>query len=156
MRKPAFLAKLHKEGKLELVEPSDEISQAYAKRADESLVSSKTLAEIGNLRDSIALSYYAMYHSLLSLLFQVGIKSENHSVSIQIMEEVFDLDSISIKKAKKERIDKQYYVSFEITLEETKNAIHASEAFILHMHDFISRINKEDILNYRKKFLRKL
>lgn len=108
MKKINFLIKLYGEGKLSEVEPSDEIKRAYLERSKESLTSAKALLKIGNLKDSVALSYYAMYHSLLAALFRIGIKCENHIGSIILLKEVFSIDNKIILKAKEERVDQQY------------------------------------------------
>lgn len=99
MKKIKFLIKLHKEEKLQEVEPSKEIEKAYLQRSDESLSSAKALLKIGNLKDSAALTYYAMYHCLLAALFRIGIKCENHAASIIMLKEVFGIDNFKIAKA---------------------------------------------------------
>jgi len=77
-----FLNKLKKENKLELVEYSNEIRDSYLDKSDSCYKSAKILLENNLLENSIGLSYYSMYDALLSLLFGVGIKCENHSGSI--------------------------------------------------------------------------
>ncbi|MBU1005418.1 MAG: HEPN domain-containing protein, partial [Nanoarchaeota archaeon] len=118
MKKISFLIKLNKEGKLQEVEPSDKIKDAYIQRSNESLSSAKTLLKVGNLKDAVALSYYSMYHCILAALFRIGIKCENHTASIILLKEVFGIDNSKIAKAKSERIDKQYYVDFTVNQEE--------------------------------------
>ena len=149
MKRIAFLHKLHKEEKIKLVEPSDEISLAYLQKSSKSLSSSKTLLEVGNLEDSVALAYYAMYHCLLALFFKIGLKCENHSAAIIFLQKLFNKDNSSISKAKSERVDKQYYVDFSVSKEETNEAITSAEDFIAEINDFISKLNNKDIENYR-------
>ena len=153
MRKTDFLIKLHREGKLKLVEPSEEIKTAYLERADESMSSAKALLKMGNLKDAVALSYYAMYHVLLALLFRTGIKCENHTASIILLKETFSMDDSSIMKAKSERVDKQYYVDFEITKEEVLESVRAAEEFIADVTDRIERLSEDEIKDYRRKAL---
>ncbi len=152
MKKIGFLDKLKKEGKLEPVEPSEEIKKSYIEKSESNLVSAKILLDNGKLEESVALTYYSMYHALTALLFKVGIKSENHSASIIILKRLFKIDNSDIESAKKERVDKQYYVDFEITTEQVKEAIKQAEKFNGKMIDFISRLTNESILNYREKF----
>src|SRR3990172_182029 len=99
MKKISFLIKLAKEEKLQAVEPSEEIRRAYIQRSEESLSSAKALMKIGNLKDSVALAYYSMYHCLLALLFGIGIKCENHAAGIILLKEVFGIDNTTISKA---------------------------------------------------------
>ena len=106
-----FLSKLKKEGKLELVEPSKEICSSYLEKGDNCLKSAKILQQNGLYENSISMSYYAMYNSLLALLFRVGVKSENHSGSILLFKKLFDrIDLFKIISfAKEERIDNKYF-----------------------------------------------
>jgi len=151
MKRISFLIKLHKEGKLLEVEPSDEIKRAYLQRSNESLSSSKALLRIGNLKDSVALAYYSMYHCLLAALYRIGIKCENHAASIILLKEVFGMDNAGISKAKSERVDKQYYVDFEVNQEEASKSIRIAEEFIAEMNDMIATLNEESISGYNKK-----
>jgi uncharacterized protein (UPF0332 family) len=151
MKKTSFLAKLHTEGKLGIAEPSEIMKTAYLERSNESLSSAKALFRIGNLKDSIILSYYAMYHSLLALLFRVGIKCENHAAAIVLLSELFGIDNMPISKAKSERVDKQYYVDFEVNEKEVGESIKNAEEFMAFLTDFIEKLNEEKIQGYRKK-----
>lgn len=151
MKKINFLVKLAKEEKLQVVEPSEEIKEAYLQRSNESLSSAKALLKIGNLKDSVALAYYSMYHCLLASLFRIGIKCENHTAAIILLKEVFEIDNRSISKAKSERVDKQYYVDFEVNLDEAKQSIKTAEEFISKMHNIIATLSEDKIKEYHKK-----
>jgi len=153
MKKINFLIKLKKERKLELVEPSEEIKESYIRKSESNLASAKILLDNDKLEESTGLAYYSMYHLLSALLFRVGIKSENHSASIILLKEIFSLDNKEISDAKTERIDKQYYVDFAISKEDVKDTIRKAENFNSKLIDFISKINNEDITNYRKNFM---
>jgi len=153
MKKINFLIKLYKENKLQEVEPSVEISTAYLQRTEESLSSAKALLKIGNLKDAVALSYYAMYHCLIAALFRIGIKCENHAASIILLKEVFNVDNSKISKAKKERVDKQYYVDFEVNRAEALNAIKIAEEFVSEMNNFIATFSEDDVKVFHRKAL---
>ena len=152
MKKINFLVKLSKEDKLKLVESSEEIKESYIKKSESSLASAKILLANEKLEESIALSYYSMYHVLNALLFKVGIKFENHTGAIIIMKEVFGLDNSDILRAKFERVDKQYYTDFSITRREVKDSIKNAEIFNSKLFDFISRLSNEDTKKYRNIF----
>lgn len=81
------------------------------------------------------------------------IKSENHSASIILLKEVYRQDNKDIFEAKAERLDKQYYVDFVITKKDVEDTIKKAEIFNSKMIDFISKVNNEDIKNYRKRFI---
>src|SRR3989338_2579947 len=151
MKKINFLIKLHKEEKLQEIESSDEIKEAYLQRSNESLSSAKALLKIGNLKDAVALAYYSMYHCLLAALYKIGIKCENHAASIILLKEVFGIDNAKISKAKSERSDKQYYVDFAVNKQEAFNSIKIAEEFITEMANLIATLNKEKIEQYHEK-----
>ncbi|MBU0467202.1 MAG: HEPN domain-containing protein [Nanoarchaeota archaeon] len=152
MKKVNFLIKLKKENRLEIVEPSEELKQSYIKKSESNLESSKILLDNNKLEESISLTYYSMYHILTALLFKTGIKCENHSGSIILLKEIFDLNNSDISEAKTERIDKQYYTDFKITKEEITEAIKNAEIFNANLFDFISKLSNESIKKYRDKF----
>jgi len=152
MKKPGFLVRMKGEGKISLVDPSDEIKQAYLQKSESNLASSKILLQNGRLEEAVALAYYSMYHALTALLFRTGIKSENHSASIILLKRVFGLDNSEISYAKKERVDKQYYVDFKITESEVKDSVRKAESFNSGMIDFISRLTSESIAKSREIF----
>ncbi len=140
MKKTGFLVKLKKEKKIQVVEPSEEIKSAYLQRSEESLRSAKALFQINSLKDSVALTYYSMYYSSLALLFRIGIKCENHTGAIMLLKEIFGLDNKKIAAAKKERVDKQYYVDFSVTKEEVSEMIVVAEEFNSQLLHFIDTL----------------
>ena len=153
MKKINFLAKLAKEKKLELVEPSELIKESYIEKSESNLISAKILLDNNRLEEAVALTYYSMYHALTALLFKVGVKCENHSASILLLNKLFSLDNKDISFAKSERVDKQYYTDFKITKEEVSSTLKIAETFNSNLIDFISKINKSDIAEYRQKYI---
>ena len=153
MKKTNFLSKLKKEGKLELVDSSEEIKQSYIIKSESNITSSKILLKNNKFEESVGLAYYSMYHILTALLFKIGIKSGNHTASIILLKEIFGIDNKIIKDAKTERIDKQYYVDFIITKEDVEDTIKKAEVFNSNLLDFISKMNNENINSYRNKFM---
>ncbi len=127
MKKSDFFSRLQEEGKLQLVPPSEDIMTSYLKKSDSHLISAKLLLENVRLEESVSLTYYSMYYMLLSLFFRAGIKCENHSAAIILLKELFNIDNSLISYAKKERIDKQYYVDFKIMKEEVEELISAKD-----------------------------
>jgi len=151
MKEISFLSKLKKEGKLELVEPSSEIQDSYLLKADNCLKSARILSNSQLYENSTSEAYYCMYNSLLALLFKVGIKSENHSASITVFKKLFDNNDLFkiISWAKKERIDKQYYVEtkqiIKASRESCNEMIIKSEDFLIKMRVLIDQIGTEKI-----------
>ena len=151
MKKINFLIKLYTEKKLQEVEPSNDIKEAYLQRSNESLSSAKALLKIGNLKDSVALSYYSMYHCVLAALFRIGIKCENHAASIILLQEAFGIETTKISKAKSERVDKQYYVDFSVNKDEALKAIRTAEEFVSEINNFLAKLSEDSIKQYHKK-----
>ncbi len=152
-----FLNKLIKEGKLGIVEPSEDICNSYLEKSANCLKSAKLLSENNLYENSISMSYYAMYNLLLALLFRVGIKCENHNVSILLLKLLFCENGLYklISDAKNERIDKQYYVTKEkdeITGQITDELIKNAEYFILKLKVVIRNLNNDTIEDIIKRF----
>jgi len=81
MKNSDFLNKLKKEGKLELVETSEQISLSYEKKGVECREVANLAFVNGYFESAITQSYYSMYNNVLSLFFKCGIKCENHSAA---------------------------------------------------------------------------
>ena len=151
MKKINFLTKLKEEGKLKIVEPSEEVKASYIKKSKSSLKSAKILFENGQIEDAVPMAYYSMYNMLAALLFKAGIKCENHSASIILLKELFGINNSKISFAKTERVDKQYYVDFEITKIEVENIIKSAEEFNPLIYDFIEKLTTEQVFQYREE-----
>lgn len=157
MKNLDFLKKLKKESKLELVEISFEVSKSYSVKSDNCLKSAKILFKENLYENSIAESYYSMYNSILSLLFRCGIKCENHTASIIMLKELFGLNNLKkiLSEAKRERIDKQYYITDQqniVTNKETAlQMINEAERFILDIRAYIGKLNPLKIEKIRRK-----
>ena len=152
----SFLIKLRTEGKLELVEKSQEIYESYLIKSENCLKSAKILLKESIYENSIINSYYAMYNCVLALLFKCGIKCQNHTGSIIHLKEIFSLPKLakSLEEAKKSRIDSQYYVSGtkeEADQSSAEKAIITSENFILELRSFIANIKNSEIDKIRDK-----
>lgn len=162
MKELNFLKKLKRKGTIELVEPSEEMSLSYLTKAENCLKSAKILFSSQLYENSISEAYYCIYNSLLSLLFKIGIKSENHSASIILFDKLFEKKDLVkiISWAKEERIDKQYYVETQqivkVTKESCNEMIIKAEDFLVKMKLLISELNNEKINSVRDSFVKLL
>ncbi len=158
MKKENFLRKLWKQGKISLVDPSEEISLSYLQKADNCLSAAKILLQNLLFENATAEAYYAMYNALLALLFKVGIKSGNHAASISLFGLLFEEKELesSIVSAKEERIDKQYYVETQQLTKVSEENCHAlvksSEVFLLKIKLIKGNLNNEGIDGLREIF----
>jgi hypothetical protein len=57
MKRPDFLTNLAKEGKLSLVEPSEEVKKSYIQKSESNLVSAKILLDNNRLEEAVSLAY---------------------------------------------------------------------------------------------------
>ncbi|MEA3229496.1 MAG: hypothetical protein U9P44_01150 [archaeon] len=101
---------------VELVEPSENLRDAYLIKAEEALDTLRT----SKSRDwQLTAAYYTIYHGIYSLFMKIGIKCEIHSCTIEFtkrflkdyfLPEDFEL----IDKVFSARIDSQYYVNRKV------------------------------------------
>lgn len=153
-----FLNKLKKDGRLELIEATDFMSESYEKKSKDCLLGAKLLFKGVLFENAIGEAYYSMYNILQSLFFKCGIKCENHSAAVILLKRLFQLDKIytTFSKAKAERIDKQYYVEpMQITpanRDSAQSLIGIAEKFILEVNDYKRNLKLEEINKLREKF----
>ncbi len=154
MTKRDFLRKLHKEGTLQLVAPSDEMKTAYLKKSESHLTSARLLLENDLFEQSVSMAYYSMYYSALALFFATGIKCENHTAAIILLKEVFAIDNTDLEYAKTERIDKQYYVTSAPIRDDVVSLIRTAESFNAELLNAIDRLTTGKKEKFRKQFER--
>jgi uncharacterized protein (UPF0332 family) len=157
MKSLNFLIKLKKEGKLEIVEISKEMSTSYEKKGIECREVAKLTFNSNYFESAITQSYYSMYNNLLSLFFKCGIKCENHSASAIILRDIFNQKELyeEFSKAKEERIDKQYYTpasqSTPLTKEFANQTINLMTSFNPKIIALKINLNSEEINKIREK-----
>jgi uncharacterized protein (UPF0332 family) len=152
MKELDFLKILYRKKNIQLVEPSKKLTNSYLSKSQSYLDSGKLLLKFKKYEESVSIFYYSMYYSLLALLFKVGVKSENHFGSICMLkffgrEDLFRV----ILNAKKERVDKQYYVDFKVTEKELVVFLESAEEFVLGCKELIDNFN--DVVALRKKIM---
>lgn len=158
MKEFNFLKKVKRKGIAELVEPSEEMKSSYLAKAENCLKSAKILFKNNLYENSTSEAYYCMYNSLLSLLFKIGIKSENHSASIILFDKIFGDKELAktLFWAKEERIDKQYYVETQqitkVSQTSCKEMILKAEDFLVKIKLKISELNREQVNLAREYF----
>lgn len=136
---------------IELVEPNDNLREAYLIKADEALETLRT----SKIKDwQLTTAYYAIYHSLYSLLMMIGVKCEIHSCTIEFakrfLKEYFSAEDFKlIDKAFSARIDSQYYVNREVPDENYALIIKKTPAFLVKCKNIV--IEQEDIDKIREQ-----
>lgn len=147
----SFVKKLKREEKIKITEPSQEICSAYLEKSEKSLISAKTLTNIGHYDDAVALTYYSMYYCSLALLYKTGIKSENHSATIILLKEFFKINNEKIQEAKKERVDKQYYTDVKATKKDVKQGIVIAEEFNTEIREKLATMKQTETQKIQEK-----
>ena len=155
MTRQGFLKKLHKDAVLQLVAPSGEMKTAYLKKSESHLTSARLLLDNDLFEQSVSMAYYSMYYSVLALFFATGIKCENHTAAIILLDDIFGIDNSAIESAKSERIDKQYYVATAPVQSEVVELIKTAESFNAELLDVIDRLTNEKIESVRKKLVKR-
>lgn len=130
---------------ISLVEPNDNLARDYLSNARKTLENMKKVD--GDWR--IITAYYGCYNALYGVLQKVGIKSEIHECSIELMGlfEQFHLEDYRMLKLLKDnRINVQYYLKPPKPVEE-RTVI----AFVEKCRIISDSINKADIESIREK-----
>lgn len=139
---------------IKLVEPNLNLSEAYLKKANNSLKAMKISSDAGLLDWAVDAAYYARYQAVYALLQKCGIESEIHECSIALIRCLFEdelgKDAVSeLENAKKNRISLVYYTDKFVPAEEIQKNIRSAPAFVLTIEKIISRLN--DLTQVRGK-----
>ena len=100
---------LKKAGGIRLIPPSEDVCKEYVKSSESNLATMLRLS--GKWRTITA--YYACYDCLYAILQKIGIKSEIHDCSIEMMNLIVgfsDSDRDFLAGLKMDRIDVQYHL----------------------------------------------
>jgi uncharacterized protein (UPF0332 family) len=141
-----------KEG-FQIVESNDNLSKSYLEEAKSSLKRAEKDLEDGDLLWSSVIMYYAEYYSLYSFLQKIGIKCENHSFSIALVEYLIGVEKTKIiNEHKEKRIDAQYYMRTG-KREQVSEMLKECKEFILEFDTLVSMISEEEVKSYRNKVI---
>lgn len=157
MKSSDFLSKLKTERMLQLVEPSEEISQSYLIKSDKCIRVAKLAFDAGIYENAVSEAYYSIYNTVTALFYKCGIKCENHSGAVILIKDFFALDSLHniFQAFKKDRIDNQYYLPMQgsepITKDKCDERIKTAQKFNAELRAVIGRITNQEISLLRKK-----
>ena len=139
---------------LELIEPNEDLTKAYLKKAEDALRTAATLKD--NKNWDISSSYYTMYFSLYAILMKIGVKCEIHSCTINFMQrflnKYFTNEEIDfIEKSQKARIDAQYYSDKNISDELYKRMTNNTSLFLAKTKKIVNNLTEQEIENIRNR-----
>jgi len=136
---------------IEIVEPSDNLRDAYLVKAEDALDTLKT----SKSRDwQLTTAYYTIYNSIYSLIMKIGIKCEIHSCTIEFTKrylkdhftpEDFEL----IDKAFSARIDSQYYVNRNVPDQNYELIMKKTPAFMVKCKNIV--LDQKEITEIRAR-----
>ena len=158
MKKLNFLNKLKKEESLKLIEPSEEISKSYLTKSEKCIKVAELAYNAQIYENAVSEAYYSIYNSVLSLFFKCGIKCENHSGAVTLIQKIFGLDELHyiFSEFKKDRIDNQYYIPIlgtePINKEKCDERIKTAKEFNVKIRAYADNLKTNEIKNIRKKF----
>ena len=157
MKKSNFLTKLRKKDSLKLVEPSEEISKSYLIKSDKCIRVAKLAYEAEIYENAVSEAYYSIYNTIMSLFFKCGIKCENHSGSVILIKDLFNLDKFYLifSEFKKDRIDNQYYIPIldtePVDKEKCNERIATAQRFNAELRAYTGKLTLQEINNIRNK-----
>ena len=142
-----------KEG-LSLIEPNNDLANAYLKKAEEALESIR----VNIIKDwKISTAYYTIYFSLYSLLMKLGVKCEIHSCTIEFVKrflnEFFEENELDfIEDSLKARVDSQYYIDRTVPVEQYNKMVQKAPEFLVKCKSVLIKLNEKKINEIRSEF----
>jgi len=143
----------HKDG-LRLIEPNQNMSDAYLGMAEDSIMA---LKNVGKSKIWAAtMSYYIFYYSLYSLMLRIGVKCEIHSCSIVFMrfclKDFYNKEDMEMMDmAFSARTDLQYYADRSVEQKIIDDIQAYCKDFYVKTKDIIVNINENQIQAIRKR-----
>lgn len=137
---------------MKLIEPNDNLSEEYYKNAEETLRVTNLIKDSGSNMWLATQKYYTEYLAAYSLLMKIGIKSEIHSCTIEIVqllenEKIINFEFSKILDEDKElRIDNQYYLKNKPVNFDSKKLSDT----LLKIRNVLDTITDADIKRIRK------
>lgn len=142
---------LNQKNGIKIIEPNQNLSQAYILKAEDSLESIQV-----NIKKEwkIATTYYTIYFSLYAILMRIGIKSEIHSCTFdfvkEYLNEFFTKEEIElIEDSLKARIDVQYFVDKDIPDELYSKLIEFAPHILIKSKSILSKLTEMKIRSIR-------
>ena len=137
---------------IKLFTPNPNLAKAYIHKSEEAL------DEMRNVKSNtwkLATAYYAIYHSLYSLLMEIGVKSEIHLCTILFVKKFLSQhysskEIFTIKEAYKSRIDTQYHINKKVNSRKYSQIIESAPNFIIKCKNIV--LTQEDIKAIRDQF----
>ncbi len=89
---------LARETRMKKIKPNDKLSEEHINKAKHNLRAADYNIKGGFSDWGVSQSYYAMYHSLLAVLFKLGYESKNHECTINAVEYLIEEGEIDLDR----------------------------------------------------------
>ena len=137
-----------------LIEPNENLSFAYLKKSEEAM---EAMHSVVSHDWKISAGYYSLYFSLYTVLMKIGIRSENHTCTCEIMKVLlagfFTLEECDLmEEARQARVETQYYVSNHITENFSGILIQQVPRFHVKCKEISNALNERQIQNLRETY----
>ena len=143
---------------IELIEPNQNVSSAYLKKAHTSLRSMDINYKESILDWTVDAAYYARYQVVYALMQRIGVKCEIHDCTIELFRFLFN-DSfdeelfLELKRAKEQRINLTYYTDRLVSVEDIKKNVYSASNFVLKVEEFLSVLTPSKIKIIKEKLV---
>ena len=143
---------------IELIEPNQNVSSAYLKKAHTSLRSMDINYKESILDWTVDAAYYARYQAVYALMQRIGVKCEIHDCTIELFRFLFN-DSfdeelfLELKRAKEQRINLTYYTDRLVSVEDIKKNVYSASNFVLKVEEFLSVLTPSKIKLIKEKLV---
>ena len=141
--------RLANEKRMRKIHPNDKLSKEHIEKAKHNLKAADYNVQ-GHFDDwAVSQSYYAMYHSLLAILFKKGFESKNHECTISTVEFLIESKEIDLSMED---------ISFIRTTEQmtTKDAKSLREEFQYGTKTNVNKVLLTELLQKSKSIVEKV
>lgn len=87
---------LAKDTRMKKINPNEKLSKEHINKAKHNLKAADYNIKGGFSDWGVAQAYYAVYHSLLAILFKIGFESKNHECTINAVEYLIEKGRINL------------------------------------------------------------
>lgn len=136
------------------IKPNNDLADAYLRKSGEAM---EAMHSVTSMDWKISAGYYSLYFSLYSILMKIGIKSENHVCTIEIMQHILreyftTYDCDMLEQARQARIKTQYYTTSDVSGEFEDTLVKQVPRFLVKCHGIVDRLDAKKIRNIRDAY----
>jgi uncharacterized protein (UPF0332 family) len=137
-----------------LIAPNDDLAAAYLRKSEEAMEAMHSVAS----RDwKLSAGYYSLYFSLYAVLMKIGIKSENHVCTIEIMQHLimdfFTRDECELlEEARQARVKTQYYTTSDVSSAFEDTLVRQVPRLLVKCRGIVDHLDAKKIRRIRDRY----